>query len=281
MMNEPKVNKSRNDGVDQPSSSNISQTKIEFSDFFKCCPSPLPTDFQSVVWHPSAGSDFSPLIVYSRGYLKRKNALTDLTPATLHVMTCMGYCEEPLLECLDDESKILFEDARTRIEITEYQMLELKIEKLWKSPSPQHFNLSERENLFRERKADGFIAQVKMTSKESGYQESVPLLYLFSENIATYRHFVATGLFKVRHIKAFCEGLACGGCSRSLVTEICESQIGLENLESIWLEEGAAARRLEKLPPDYQYAIRPMPLIFPGVLAHLSKTTSVVEKPLG
>jgi hypothetical protein len=253
---------------------NKTPTKQSLSDFFNNRPSLLPSDFQSVVWHPSAGSDFSPLIVYSQGYLQRKEALNDLTPATFHVMTCMGVCEESLLACLDHKDKILFEDDHTRIAITEHQMLELKKKDLWQAPAKRHFNLGKREDFFRERKADGFIAQIELISKEARYQESVPLLYLLSENIATYRHFVKSGLFKVRHIKAVCEGLGFGGCSRSLVSEICESQLGLESLESLWLQEGAAANRLAHLPPDYQFTLRPMPMAFPGELAHLSPVTS-------
>jgi len=56
--------------------------------------------------------------------------------------------------------------------------------------------------------------------KESGYVERIPMLYLLSENIATYEHFVSSCLFQVRHGPATCEGLAFGGGKRSLIDEL-------------------------------------------------------------
>lgn len=246
------------------------------ADFFKSDPGNLPSDFRSVVWHPSAGFDFSPLVVFSRAYVERKETLNDLTPATLHIMTCLGFCEERLWECLESPEKILFEDDRTLMRIASYDLLELKNAELWQSPSPRHYYLGERERVFRKPDSDGFVAQVEIHCKVSGYCESAPLLYLLSENIATYEHFIQSRLFQVRHIKAVCEGLAFGGCLRSLTDFIGESGLGLETLESVWLRpQSSAGTGLRKFPAHgYDYQFGPLPMIFSGELARLSKTAS-------
>lgn len=243
----------------------------KLADFFKEDPGTLPTDLNSVAWHPSAGHDFSPLVAYSKGYLCGKEALSDLTPATLHIMTCLACCEEELMEILESEERVLFEDGRTHMRIVNYQMLELKNEDLWRRPSRRNFNLSGREEVFRQQKSDGFIAQVEIRCKETGYCERVPMLYLLGENIATYHTFIQSGLFKVRHIKATCEGLAFGGCSRSLIDFICESQVGLDTLESAWLRTGVGALRFAPLPDEWQIEVGKMPIAFSGDLVRVSR----------
>lgn len=241
------------------------------SDFFKVDPGNLPTDLSSVVWHPSAGVDFSPIVAYSKGYLGTKEALADLTPATLHVMTCLGMCEEQLMKRLQSEDRILFEDERTRMRIADYEMLALKNECLWRRPSRRNFNLNGRETLFREQESDGISARVEILCKETRYLERVPVLYLFSENIATYEEFVRSGLFKIRHVKAVCEGLAFGGCSRSLIDYLCESERGLDTLESVWLRRDSAEHRFQKLSDEWQIEVGQMPLAFWGDLVRVSR----------
>lgn len=245
--------------------------KSSLADFFKEDPGTFPTDFSSVVWHPSAGHDFSPLVAYARGYLEGKEALSDLTPATLHIMTCLAACEEQLMTLLKSEERVLFEDHRTRMRIVDYQMLELRNEGLWRRPSPRHFNHSGRETLFREHSSDGFMAWVEIFCKDTGYREEVPLLYLLGENIATYKEFVRSGLFQIRHIKATCEGLAFGGCRRSLIDYICQNERGLDTLESVWLRRGAAEHRFRKLSDRWQIEVGKMPLAFSGEIVRVSR----------
>ncbi len=245
------------------------------AEFFKTDPGDLPSDFSSVVWHPSAGKDFTPIVAYSKGYLGGQEALADLTPATLHVMTCLGGYEEPLMNYLKSEDRVLFEDHQTRVRIASYEMLELKNERLWSRPSRRNYNLGGRETIFSEQDSDGFIARVEILCKKTGYLEEVPVLYLLSENIATYEEFVRSGLFQVRHIKATCEGLAFGGCSRSLIDYICESQWGLNTLESSWLRDGCGEYRFQNLPDAWQIKVGRMPRAFSGELVRVSRKEGI------
>jgi hypothetical protein len=172
---------------------------------------------------------------------------------------------------LKSEDRVLFEDHQTRVRIVNFQMLELKNEYLWSRPSRRNYHLGGRETIFSEQDSDGFIARVEILCKKTGHLEEVPVLYLLSENIATYEEFVRSGLFQVRHIKATCEGLAFGGCSRSLIDYICESQWGLDTLESTWLRDGCGEYRFQNLPDAWQIKVGRMPRAFSGELVRVSR----------
>lgn len=207
-------------------------------DFFKEPLKRPPGDFSSVVWHPSAGMDWSPFVFWSKGYLTTRRSFSNLTPASLHVMTTMGCYEDKLMEFLESADNIAWQDDRTIIRLTEYEFVSLRREDLWQKPSRRHFGGGARgeKDVFRQKEADGFSGVVEVVDKECGKVERIPMLYLLSENIATYEHFVSSGLFRVRHIKAACEGLAMGGCGRSLLDYLAKTGLGIDGLESVWAE---------------------------------------------
>jgi hypothetical protein len=241
------------------------------NDFFKEPLKKPPNDFSSVVWHPSAGMDWRPFVFWSKGYLERKANFSGLTPATLHVMTTMGVYEEQLMEFLESDDRIAWQDDRTMIRLVEFEYVALVNEDLWRRPSRRHYNLRRRDNedVFRQRGADGFSGLIEIVDKESGYVERIPMLYLLSENIATYEHFVSSGFFRVRHVPAICEGLAFGGCGRSLIDYLAQTGLGVDNLESVWVREGESKalrdlRELDKRKPLMPWT---MPMCFGGTLS--------------
>lgn len=91
-------------------------------DFFKGDLTQGVEDFSSVVWHPSAGLDWSPLVFYSPGYLSRKESYQDLTAATFHVMTNLWGYDEDLLEILESRERVCYEDDRTLVRVAEYDL---------------------------------------------------------------------------------------------------------------------------------------------------------------
>lgn len=261
----------RSDLVTLISSLSRSQNGKKLANFIRGNVDGFPDDLGSVVWHPSAGVDFSPLVAFSRGYLESKQAFRELSPATFHVMTCLGWDESHLMALLESKDRILFEDHLTRIHLVDHQLVELFDDSLWRRPSKRNYHHRPRIGLFRENHSDGFLATVELTCKRTGYRERVPVLYLLAENIATYKTFVRGGDFQVRHIKATCEGLAFGGCGRSLIDHLCLTGQGLDTLESIWLGRDSAERKLKDLPPPWAYHVTEMPGAFTGHLARIEK----------
>gem|GEM_PF-2119483 len=240
------------------------------NDFFKEPMKNPPPNLSSVVWHPSAGRDWRPFVFWSKGYLERKVKFSGLTPATLHVMTTLNCSAKELMEFLESDERVAWQDERTMIRLVEFEYVALRCEDLWRRPSREHYHFEGRNNecVFRQRGADGFSGVIEVIDKESGHVERIPMLYLLSENIATYEHFVSSGLFQVRHVPATCEGLGFGGCQRSLINYLVETGLGVDDLESVWVgnSSGTAFTHLLELVKRRPMIPWAMPMCFGGTL---------------
>lgn len=230
-----------------------------------------PSDFSSVLWHPSAGVDWSAFVFYSKGYLARKESYQDLTPATFHVMTNLAVYDDELMAILESEDRQCFNDGRSRLRIAEFEHVQLKDQDLWRRTSRHNYYGPARKDVFRERGSDGILAVMEMTCLETGYVERVPFLYLWVENHNGYEYLMRSGLFTVRHVKAVCEGLAFGFCRRPLLDTLCMTGLGAETLESVWARSGnggqvgGAIKRLSRRT-EREVKRREMPMCFSGEL---------------
>lgn len=228
-----------------------------------------PSDFSSVLWHPSAGVDWSAFVFYSKGYLARKESYQELTPATFHVMTNLGGYADELMAILESEDRQCFNDGRTRLRIAEFEHVQLKDQDLWRRASRGNYYGRKRDDVFLERGSDGILAVMEMTCLETGYVERVPFLYLWVENHNGYEYLMRSGLFTVRHVKAVCEGLAFGGCRRTLLDTLCVTGLGGETVESVWARcggrvSGAVKRLSRRTEREVKKGV--MPLCFMGEL---------------
>lgn len=182
---------------------------------------PLPQnslpDLSCVAWHASAGTDLRPLVIYSDGYLSNLAEEVGITRPKAHVFTCMGGgAEEKWLRLLKSDGGVIYDDGRTRIRVKNYQFLRMlePYRRLLVKGRP--FCDMDREDHFAAMNADGFTAEIEILDPRSGYKENTSLLYLFSENIKTYVFMVSRSLVRTSHLYIPCEGLAMGGCRKSI-----------------------------------------------------------------
>ena len=184
-------------------------------------PIDLP-DTSRVAWHVSAGMDFRSLVFFTKGYLSSHPNTQGINLPSVHIFTCLSAHEKQLLTILESDNKELFRDKKTRICIKKYQLLRLHdaIQSLLTDPYP--YSDSGIDGVFTELNAHGFLAEVEIQCLQSDYRETVKLIYLFTENIKTLTSFVCMELVNVQNIIALNEGLAFGGCKKSIITHIFE-----------------------------------------------------------
>lgn len=198
-------------------------------------------DTTAVCLHVSAGLDFRSLVYYSDGYLSSHKEVENLTRPTCHIYTCLPVKneEQGLMDILTSDDKLLFEDDRTRIRIKSHQMITVTDPRLWSNISRRYCHIK-RGEVFAGEGADGFVAEVELVDIKSGYTEMVSLIYLLTENHATYHYLTQLGV-GIKNIVATCEGLAFGGCGMTIFASVCECLS--DKLETVVIPERGQARK--------------------------------------
>ena len=197
-------------------------------------------DTTAVCLHASAGLDFRSLVYYSDGYLTSHKEVGNLTRPTCHTYTCLPLeaDEKELLDILKSDGKLLFEDDRTRVRIKDYQMITVTDPRLWSKVSRLLCHIK-RGKIFAGLGADGFVAEVELVDIKSGYTEMVSLIYLLTENHATYQYLTQLGV-GIKHVVGTCEGLSFGCCGMTIFATVCEDLA--EGLETVVIPEKGQGR---------------------------------------
>lgn len=186
----------------------------------------------NVAWHVSAGLDFAPITTWAAGYLPGWKKKLNITSPSLHLFTdlCNDQHEEPLWDILQQEDpskRVLWQNWNVRMTVQRYQLVRYG-DTMPFDPQRHHADFV-RGKTFASVGADGFYADVLIEDIQDGYQETTRLLYLFSENINTFHHFIANRWLTVRYLAASCEGLGMGGCKRSIFDHLKEQQYYEDN----------------------------------------------------
>lgn len=177
---------------------------------------PIPIEgHDNVAWHVSAGQDYTPIVTWAKGYAPSWKDQYPVPTPGLHIFTCLNDDDEAqLMAILKSREKILCTHRNTQISIIDYELVRFG-DAVPLTHNKRHADFGRGET-FSQENADGFYASVLITDLEAGYEERTRLLYLFSENIVTFDYFIERGWVTVRFLAASCEGLAFGGCRRSI-----------------------------------------------------------------
>jgi hypothetical protein len=206
---------------------------------------------ESVAWHVSAGTDFSPLVNWSKGWTSRKSATADIPAPGLHVFTCLGgeYLEDALWSLLEDGNGVLYRDERTEIRFESSELVKFTNNEPV-SHYQRHCSFGRGER-FKNAGADGFYMTVELVCLRTGYREPCRLLYLLGENITTFDYYLHKGAVKIQYLTATCEGLAFGGARRSIYDYLQKQRYYAHNkmdgFDLRWLTSSAGSGTVSRL----------------------------------
>lgn len=176
-----------------------------------------------ICWSVSAGHDMRPLVFLSdpmKRQLAEQSGLPsgELPKPDLHIFTSLATPGGS--DGLHDlrPGRVVYQDHSTRVEVESYLPLHLDRERLDYRIERSFARFA--EDPLDQHDHDAALLRLRLTCLQSGYGESVPVLYLAMENLNTFDTYLSRGPFDVQYLVATREGLGFGGCGRSILEHL-------------------------------------------------------------
>ena len=174
----------------------------------------------TVCWTVSAGHDMRPLVFFSDPMRRELAEAADIPPKDLprpdlflHTSLAMDESRDGLHDLRPGQ--VVHEDRRTRVTVLAAEPLHLDRERIHYRVDPARVQLA-HDPLARHGH-DAALLQLHLACLQTGYEESVQVLYLAMENLNAFDAYLSHGGLDVRYLVATREGLAMGGCGKSIL----------------------------------------------------------------
>ena len=198
----------------------IDQSKliIKIFDFFNKPNAHNVPDNAKTFYYVSAGNDFRANVFLTDFNINRLNE--NLIKPELYVYSCIGPETDKLLEKLLKGECIVYDDTKTSIEVTHFEILSFVDE--IKS------NLVINEDFVRykpKNPIDAFYFEIvvkgsqlnKKTQSIDSYSETQKILYIQHENIDAFQKVILQSNLEIVYLSALREGCGFGGCKKSII----------------------------------------------------------------
>ncbi|MBM73780.1 MAG: hypothetical protein CMK59_00150 [Proteobacteria bacterium] len=192
-----------------------------------------------VFWYASAGDDCRPLVFMHPEYQKQT---LNLSPPELFIFSCLPPQKTYGQDRIKDN--LLYRDQHTEITC-------LKTEKMFINRNHVEYRINRDWSRFgrdpRGKTHDAVLALVEIKSNRCSPHNSL-VLYLHMENNNCFDSILSSGVFDLKYICATREGLALGGCGKSIMKhlyqdgEIVKAQKNNCDPKTVVLSRGQAHR---------------------------------------
>jgi hypothetical protein len=174
----------------------------------------------TVCWTVSAGHDMRPLVFFSEPMRRELAEVTGLPPQELprpdlflHTSLAMDLGKDGLHDLR--VGQVVHEDRGTRITVVGCEPLHLDRERIHYAVDSSRVRYS--SDPLARHEYDAALLQLRLTCLQTGYEEIAQVLYLAMENLNAFDAYLSHGGLDVRYLVATREGLAMGGCGRSIL----------------------------------------------------------------
>jgi len=174
----------------------------------------LPRIRPKTFWYVSAGNDWRPLVFLSDAYRENRLKEHSIPRPDLFVYSCLG---DDGLHSLN-AGKVVFEDKRSEIKILSLHPLLIDRGKVTYLINPDFVRGASDPLLYS--KYDAALMQIEVRSLTLGTSDRFPVLYLAMENLNCFDEVMSKGFFDVQTLCATREGLAFGGCGKSILRHV-------------------------------------------------------------